>query len=48
MGFIREPQGVDFFVDPRPLTAEEKKRISAFIKADRLKRAKLKQRRYKR
>jgi hypothetical protein len=47
MGLIREPRGVDFFVDPRPLTEEEKKRISDFIKADRLKRAKPKQRKHK-
>lgn len=40
MGFIREPLDVDFVVDPRPLTEEDKKAISDFIKADKLKRAK--------
>jgi hypothetical protein len=40
MGFIREPLGVDFVVDPRPLTEEDKKAIGDFIKADKLKRVK--------
>jgi hypothetical protein len=31
MGLIREPKGVDFFVDPTPLTNEEKARISEII-----------------
>jgi len=31
MGMIREPKGVDFFVDPTPLTEEEKVRISEII-----------------
>jgi hypothetical protein len=31
MGLIREPLDVDFFVDPRPLTENEKKMISDFI-----------------
>jgi len=38
MGLIREPLEVDFFVDPRPLTEKEKKKISDFIKADKDKR----------
>jgi hypothetical protein len=38
MGLIREPLDVDFFVDPRPLTKEEQKMISDYIKADKLKR----------
>jgi hypothetical protein len=37
MGLIREPKEVDFYVDPRPLTKEEEKRISDFIKADKKK-----------
>ena len=41
MGIIREPLDVDFIVDPRPLTKEEEKAISAFIKANKEKRAKL-------
>ncbi|MBI1781800.1 MAG: hypothetical protein HYR66_10580 [Sphingobacteriales bacterium] len=31
MGYIKEPTGVDFFVDPKPLTAAERKRISEII-----------------
>lgn len=31
MGHIKEPQGVDFFVDSRPLTREEKQQISEAI-----------------
>ena len=32
---VHEPQGVDFYVDPRPLTAEERSRISEYIKKDK-------------
>ncbi|MEP7279063.1 MAG: hypothetical protein ABI813_10505 [Bacteroidota bacterium] len=31
MGHIKEPEGVDFVVDPTPLTEEDKKRISEVI-----------------
>ena len=31
MGYIKEPAGVDFFVDPKPLTTAERKRISEII-----------------
>jgi len=31
MGHVKEPQGVDFFVDSRPLTEEEKQQISNAI-----------------
>lgn len=31
MGFIREPKGVDFVVDPRPMNELEKKQISDII-----------------
>ena len=31
MGYIREPVGVDFFVDPKPLTAADRKKISEII-----------------
>ena len=31
MGLIREPEGVDFVVDPRPLRDWEKKQISDII-----------------
>ena len=40
MGLIKEPLDVDFVVDPRPLTEKERKMISDFIKADKLKRSK--------
>ncbi|UXE67136.1 MAG: hypothetical protein KA713_00600 [Chryseotalea sp. WA131a] len=39
MGLIKEPLNVDFVVDPRPLTEKERKMISDFIKADKLKKA---------
>ena len=42
MGLIKEPLDVDFVVDPRPLTKKEELAISAFIKADKEKRALLK------
>lgn len=35
MEHIHEPQEVDFYVDPRPLTAEERGRISEYIKKDK-------------
>lgn len=38
MGIIREPLDVDFVVDSRPLTEDEKKSISEFIKADKKRR----------
>jgi hypothetical protein len=38
MGLIKEPREIDFYVDPRPLTIEEEKKISDFIKADKKKR----------
>ncbi len=42
MGLIREPLDVDFYVDPKPLTKEEKKIISDYIKADKQRRKTLK------
>jgi hypothetical protein len=39
---VREPLDVDFFVDPKPLTKEENKLISDFIKIDKQKRRLLK------
>lgn len=38
MALIREPIDVDFVVDPRPLTKEEEKTISDFIRIDKEKR----------
>jgi hypothetical protein len=39
MGLIREPLDVDFFFDPRPLTKQEEREISEFIRQDKLKNA---------
>lgn len=32
MGLIKEPLGVDFFVDPKPLTKKEREVISKHIR----------------
>lgn len=45
MGHIKEPIGVDFIINGKPLTEKEKMAISAFIKADKEKNAKQKARR---
>jgi hypothetical protein len=37
MGLIKEPLDVDFVVDSRPLTDEDKRAISAFIQAHKAK-----------
>ena len=44
MGYIKEPDGVDFIINGKPLTEKEKKAISEFIKADKEKIARQKQR----
>lgn len=31
MGYIKEPVGIDFTVDPTPLTTEDRKKISEVI-----------------
>lgn len=31
MGYIKSPAGIDFVVDPTPLTAADRKKISAII-----------------
>ncbi|MFZ1799796.1 MAG: hypothetical protein WAU24_08015 [Chitinophagaceae bacterium] len=31
MGYIKEPLGIDFVVDPTPLTAADRKKISEII-----------------
>jgi len=31
MGFIREPEGVDFVIQSRPLTEKQEKELSDFI-----------------
>ena len=35
MGHIKEPAGVDFIINGKPLTDKERKAISEFIKADK-------------
>jgi len=42
MKYSIQPIEPDFFVDPKPLSEAERKRISESIKADKEKRAKLK------
>lgn len=37
MGHIKEPDGVDFIINGKPLTDKEKKAISEFIKTDKAK-----------
>ncbi len=37
MGYIKEPDGVDFVIQSRPLTNIERKEISEFISKDKLK-----------
>ena len=45
MGFIREPEGVDFTVIPWEMTDEERKQVSAYIAKEKVRMAKLKKRR---
>ena len=47
MGHIKEPDGVDFIINGKPLTDKEKKAISEFIKADKKKIARQKLRKAK-
>lgn len=42
MGHIKEPDGVDFIINGKPLTNKERMAISEFIKADKQKIAKQK------
>ncbi len=44
MGYVKEPEGVDFVINGKPLTDKQKKAISDFIKADKAKRVSLKKR----
>ncbi len=32
MGYIKEPEGVDFIIESEPLTDEDRKQISQFIR----------------
>ena len=40
MGLIREPEGVDFVVNSRPLTKKEEELLSKFIREAKAKRTK--------
>lgn len=40
MGFIKEPEGVDFIIESRPLTTEEEAKIVAYIQTYKAKAAK--------
>ena len=31
MGFVKEPEGVDFVIQSRPLTEKQERELSAFI-----------------
>lgn len=31
MGYIKEPSGIDFVVDPTPMTTDDRKKISEII-----------------
>jgi len=44
MGLIKEPLGVDFYVDPKPLTKKEREAISKHIREYKKKMAKSKSR----
>ena len=35
MGHIKEPEGIDFIINGKPLTEKQKKAISEFIQADK-------------
>ena len=45
MGLIKEPLGVDFYVDPKPLTDKERELISQHIREYKAKMAKPQRRR---
>ena len=47
MGHIKEPDGIDFIINGKPLTDKERKAISEFIKADKEKIARQKLRKTK-
>jgi hypothetical protein len=37
MGIVKEPNGIDFLIESKPLSDKERCEISAFIKASKLK-----------
>jgi hypothetical protein len=44
MGYIKEPEGIDFVINGKPLTEKEKQAVSEFIKKDKERLAKRKTR----
>jgi hypothetical protein len=46
MGIIREPEGVDFVIQSKPLTKNQEKELSDYIAKRKLELRKLKKRRY--
>jgi hypothetical protein len=44
MGFIKEPEGIDFIINSKPLTDKERQEISLYIKAYKSKTAEQKSR----
>ncbi|MEM6843206.1 MAG: hypothetical protein AAF632_13335 [Bacteroidota bacterium] len=32
MGYVKEPEGIDFIIESKPLTDEDRKQISQFIR----------------
>ncbi|QPH40661.1 hypothetical protein [Pedobacter endophyticus] len=42
MGYIKEPAGIDFVINGKPLTDTQKQTISEFIKAEKKRLAKVK------
>ena len=40
MGLVREPEGVDFVINSRPLTKKEEELLSKFIREAKAKRSK--------
>ena len=45
MGYIKEPDGIDFIIKSKPLTDKQKQAVSVFIKADKERLSNLKKRR---
>jgi hypothetical protein len=41
MGLIKEPEGIDFIINSRPLTKKEQEALSKFIREDKVKRVRL-------
>jgi hypothetical protein len=39
MGYVKEPEGIDFVIQGKPLTVQQKQALSEYIKADKKKQA---------